>query len=215
MEYRKRMKIYFDTNIADFAFTAECWEENERDVNFSDSRDIDMTKNVIALRYLLDLDKELNLVFGTSKLMKREIEQIKSEKNLDYYAQKRPSLEIFYDTLKWLSSRKFEKDKAKNKLPKEKKEWLRKELTRIVGDEDDVKHLIEFAESGWDVFLTLDAEHILTNREMLRKTGLNVCSPLELLRSLLDVNAEEDALRLLRTALHGSWARHFIIEKLK
>lgn len=134
----EHMKIYFDTNIADFAFTAECWEENERDAKFSESKDIDMTKNVIALRYLLDLDKEWNLVFGTSKLMKKEIEKIRSAK--DYYRQKRLSLETFYDTLEQLSSRRFKKDKAKNKLSKEKKEWLRKELTRIVVNKDDVEH---------------------------------------------------------------------------
>lgn len=207
------MKIYLDTNIADFAFTAECWEGNERDPKFSASKDIDMTKNVIALRYLLDLDKEWNLVFGTSKLMKREIEKIKTCK--DYYRQKRPSLETFYDTLEHLSSNRFEKDKAKNKLSKEKKEWLRKELTIIVVDEDDVEHLIEFAESNWDVFLTLDTKHILKKRKMLREIGLNVCSPLEFLRSFLCVNSGEEALNLLRTTLHGSWARHFIIEKPK
>lgn len=207
------MKIYFDTNIADFAFTAECWEENERDAKFSESKDIDMTKNVIALRYLLDLDKEWNLVFGTSKLMKKEIEKIRSAK--DYYRQKRLSLETFYDTLEQLSSRRFEKDKAKNKLSKEKKEWLRKELTRIVVDKDDVEHLIEFADSGWDVFLTLDTKHILRKREMLREIGLNVCGPLEFLISFLGVNNGEEALKLLRTALHGSLGRHFIIEKPK
>jgi len=207
------MKIYFDTNIADFAFTAECWEENERDPKFSESKDIDMTKNVIALRYLLDLDKEWNLVFGTSKLMKREIEKIKMCK--DYYRQKRPSLETFYDALEQLSSNRFKKDKARNKLSKEKKEWLRKELARIVVDEDDVEHVIEFAESSWDVFLTLDTKHILKKRKMLREIGLNVCSPLEFLRSFLCVNSGEEALNLLRTTLHGSWARRFIIEKTK
>jgi len=207
------MKIYFDTNIADFAFTAECWEENGKDAKFSESKDIDMTNNVIALRYLLDLDKEWNLVFGTSKLMKREIEKIRSDK--DYYRQKHRSLKRFFDILEQLSSRRFEKDKAKNKLSKEKREWLRKELTRIVVDEDDVEHLIEFAESGWDVFLTLDREHILKKREMLREIGLNVCSPLQFLRSFLGVNSGEEALKVLRTALHGSWASNFVIEKAK
>ena len=172
-----------------------------------------MSKNIIALRYLLDLDREWNFVFGTSKLMKREIEKIKSDK--DYYRQKRPFLDTFYDTLEQLSSNRFAKDKAKSKLSKEKKEWLRKEFTRIVVDIDDVKHLIEFAESGWDVFLTLDAKHILKKRKMLTEIGLNVCSPSEFLRSFLGVNSGEEAPKLLRTALYGSWARHFIIEKPK
>jgi len=66
--------------------------------------------------------------------MKKKIEKIRSAK--DYYAQKRLYLETFYDTLEQLSSRRFEKDKTKNKLSKEKKEWLRKELTRIVVDKD-------------------------------------------------------------------------------
>ena len=212
---REPMRIYFDTNIADFAYTAMCWEQDKNDIKFSESQKIDMFKNVVALRYLLDLDKEWNLIFGTSKLMKKEVDKIRIEKNFDYYAQKLPSLKRFYNALEQLSSRRFEEDKAKNKLCKGKKERLRKKLTRIVVDEHDVEHIIEFAESGWDAFLTLDNKHILKKKKDLKKIGLKVCSPLEFLKSFLGVNTEEEALKLLKTALHGSWARHFIIEKPK
>jgi len=67
-------------------------------------------------------------------------------------------------------------------------------------------------ESGWDVFLTLDIKHILKRRKILSEIGLNVFSPLGFIRSFLSVESGDEALELLKTALHGSWSRHFIIE---
>ncbi|MDH5447778.1 MAG: hypothetical protein OEY24_01735 [Candidatus Bathyarchaeota archaeon] len=127
---KEHMKIYFDTNVADFAFTAKCWEENKKDVKFSGSKDIDMTKNILALRYLLDLNIEWNLTFGTSILMKREIEKIRFEDNLRYYAQKHLFLETFYYTLEHLSSRIFEKRQSKKPSIKEEKRMVSKEAYR-------------------------------------------------------------------------------------
>jgi hypothetical protein len=203
----RKLRIYFDTNILYFTKTADFWEEGETDPNFSESVRMNMTKNVIALRYLLDLDKEWNLIFGTSEHTKKEI--MKNRMNMDCY------LLGLYDTLRRLSWKRFERDKARNRLPKERRERLQKRLKEIVKDDEDIEHLIEFADSGWDIFLTLDRKHILRKRKELRSIGLSVCSPLDFLGDYIyaDYKKGEEALDLIRTALHGSWATHYIIEK--
>jgi len=73
-------------------------------------------------------------------------------------------------------------------------------LLKTVGDSDDVVHLLEFKNSGWEIFLTLDWEHILRNSPALDGFGLCVTSPLHLLESILPLHT------VIRT-LHGSWEK--------
>ena len=206
----KYRKIYFDTNILDFTRTAELWEDGEKDPNFHESKIKDITKNVIALRYILDLDKEWNLIFGTSRQTEKELIRIFKTKPFKYF-----SLATTYETLRKLSSKQFERDTRRNKLSKEQEKQLRYKLAQIIKNQGDVEHLVNFANSGWDVFLTLDMKHILNKKrkvkDRLKNIGLDVCSPLDFLADFMQCNDGEEALNLIRTALHGSWAKSYII----
>jgi predicted nucleic acid-binding protein len=112
--------------------------------------------------------------------------------------------------LKRVSSREFERAKRRNVLKPAEESILRKKIAKHVRDSDDVDHLIEFKKSGWDVFLTLDSDHLLRQRirRNLKRLGICVCSPLSLLESFTDYNL------MIRT-LHGSWETQPIIFKPK
>ena len=192
----KEIKIYFDTNIADNIFTAILWEEGRKDKKFSYSKHFDMSKNVIALRYLLDLDNQWCLKIGTSPQMKKEIDRIRLTKDFNYYKEKYPFLSSIYDSL---SENFVQEGIGHSEVSKIDI------IERLVQNPDDVRHLSDFIKSGWDVFLTLDFKHILTCKKDLEQYEIDVESPLGFLERFLD-------LETLMRILHGSWATNYIIE---
>ncbi len=193
------MKVYFDTNIIDAIFTLLKWDKDEPDPDFSDSKNLDMEKNLICLRYLLEVGEEQwEMVFGTSTLTQEEISHIKIDKNPLYYLEKIPDLQLVVRELASVSFNDFEKDKRTNRLSPAEESALSQKISSIVSDTEDVKHLVEFRNARWDVFLTLDWRDLLSTRAPLSFLGLDVCSPLDLLERFLPLD-------MVIRALHGSW----------
>ncbi len=194
-------RIYFDTNILDSVYTLMKWDVGEEDKRSRESRHLDMERNMASLFYVLDRgEQEWNMTFGTSQFAKQEIDRINPERDPEYYKEKVPELYSAFETLRDLSSDKFERDKRANKSSDAQEITLKGVLLRRVGDPDDVLHLLEFKNSGWEIFLTFDWEHILRNRPALARLGLCVTSPLDLLESILPLET------VIRT-LHGSWEK--------
>ena len=201
------MKVYFDTNIIDAIFTLLKWDKDEPDPDFSDSKNLDMEKNLISLRYLLEVGEEQwDMVFGTSTLTQEEISHIKIDKNPLYYSEKIPDLNLVVRALATVPLSDFEKDKRTNRLSPAEESTLSQKISSLVSDAGDVKHLIEFRNARWDVFLTLDWRDLLSNRVPLSFLGLDVCSPLDLLERFLPLD-------MVIRALHGSWETKPITSK--
>ena len=219
---RNGIKVYFDTNILDFSFTLLQWEENKQDKKYTENKKIDFERNLISLRYILEIGEEQwNMTFGTSKMTKEEIDRIRIDSDRVYYQEKKPDLLSSYYTLRKISSKQFEKDKQQNKSKTAEQHTFKVEVRKIVRDEDDVKHIVQFWKSKWDVFLTLDYKNILSKRKYLDRLGVCVESPLSLLHRVSHPEAhscgKEDPrdLGMLIRTLHGSWEREPIISKPK
>jgi hypothetical protein len=194
-------RIYFDTNVLDSVYTLMKWDAAEEDKRSRESTHLDIEKNMASLFYVLDRGEEQwGMTFGTSQFTKEEIDKINPERDPEYYKGKVPELYLAFETLRELSSDQFEHDKRANKLSDAQEVTLKRALLRSVSDPDDVRHLLEFKNSGWEIFLTLDWEHVLSNRPALANLGLCVTSPLDVLESILPLET------MIRT-LHGSWAK--------
>ncbi len=194
-------RIYLDTNVLDSVYTLMKWDAGEEDKRSRESTHLDMEKNMASLFYVLDRGEEQwDMNFGTSQFTKEEIDRINPERDPEYYKEKVPDLYLAFETFRELSSDQFERDKRANKMPDAQEATLKRALLRRVGDPDDVRHLLEFKNSGWEIFLTIDWEHVLSNRRALANLGLCVTSPLDLLESILPLDT------VIRT-LHGSWAK--------
>lgn len=205
------MKVYFDTNIIDAVFTLFKWEGGEKDKRYSESKKFDLEKNLIALRYLLDIGEEQwGMTFGTSNFTRREIERIKQEKDPEYYKQKLPDLYTTYQLLREISAKEFERDKRAHRLTINEELMLKQRISRLVTDPDDVEHLTLFKTASWDVFLTLDWKHMLRpeTRELLNDLGIDIHSPLSLVETFIEFDT------LIRT-LHGSWETRPILSRPK
>jgi len=219
---RNGIKVYFDTNILDFSFTLLQWEQNKQDKKYTESEKIDFQRNLISLRYILEIGEEQwNMTFGTSKMTKEEVDRIRIDSDQIYYQEKKPDLLLFYDTLRKISSKQFEKDKQQNKSKTAEQHTFKEKVRKIIRDEDDVKHIVQFWKSKWDVFLTLDYRHILGKRKYLEQLGVCVESPLSLLHRVFHPEAHScgqegprDLGMLIRT-LHGSWEREPVVSKPK
>jgi hypothetical protein len=219
---RNSIKVYFDTNILDYSFTLLQWEENKQDKKYTKSKKTNFERNLISLRYILEIGEEQwNMTFGTSKMTKEEVDRIRIESDRVYYQEKKPDLLFFYDTLRKIPSEQFGKDKQQNKSKTAEQQTFMEEVRKIVRDEDDVKHIVQFWKSKWDVFLTLDYQHILRKRKYLKRLGVCVESPLSLLHRVFHPEdhscGKEDPrdLEMLIRTLHGSWEREPIISKPK
>jgi hypothetical protein len=175
------------------------WDAGEEDKRFGESKHLDMEKNYVSLFYVLERGEEQwEMTFGTSEEAKREIDKIDPNADPEYYKEKVPDLDLAYRTLRDISAEKFERDKRANKLSSVQEALLRKRLLKVVGDPDDVPHLLEFKNSAWDIFLTLDWNHVLRHEPILARLGVCVASPLDLLEDIIPFEM------LIRT-LHGSW----------
>jgi len=146
----------------------------------------------IALYYMLDLDDQWNLTFGTSPVMSREIARMRERCNA--LVKKKEWLLDFYNMLE---------EKPKVVAPRLFPRDLISKLERLVpehrGKDEDVEHLAYAILGRWDAFITTDKKTILAHREKFRKVGVEVASPLQFLK---DAFMPLD--QLVRT-LHGSW----------
>lgn len=190
----KTTRLYLDTCVANDAFvllstTIEHPPLRRRDVK-APLRD--WILDYVALYYLLDLDDQWNLTFGTSPVMSREIAQTKER--CDALIKKKGWLFDFFHMLE-------EKPKLVDRslLPRDLVSRLERIVPSHPGKAGDVEHLAYAALGRWDAFITTDRRTILAHADELRKEGIEVASPLGLLeRTFMPLD------QLVRT-LHGSW----------
>lgn len=189
IERTKDMRLYLDTCIANDAFVLLQAQMREPlrlgDVKGPLDRWI---LEYVALYYLLDLDDQWDLEFGSSPVMRREIEQIQVRSSL--LGQKRNSLLDMYSLL-------LEAARFNDLMPVPA--HLLTAVRRILPDLPDVEHLCQTVVGGWDYFLTTDARSILANASALELLGIHAVSP----RTFIEQNFLP--LDVLVRALHGSW----------
>jgi len=187
-------RLYIDTCIANDAFVLFSTTYRVPPLRQTDLKAPlrNWILDYIALYYMLDLDDQWNLTFGTSPVMILEIARMKERSNaLD---NKKDWLLNFYDMLgkkpKAVDPRLFPRDlisKLNHFVPEHR------------GKDEDVEHLAYAVLGRWDAFITTDQKTILAHREKLLQVGIEVASPR---------NFIEDAFmpldQLVRT-LHGSW----------
>src|SRR5262249_48243615 len=130
----------------------------------------------VALYYLLDLDDQWDLTFGTSPIMSREIAQI--EERCDTLVKKKEWLFDFFHMLE-------EKPQAIDRkcFPRGLIATFERIIPRHRGKAADVEHLAYAALGGWDAFITTDRKTILSHAVALPQAGLAVVSPLSFLES--------------------------------
>ena len=194
------VKLYLDSNIADWAyviFKAD-WGEKIRvkDTKLPIKRKIEQ---YVCLRYLMDLDDEWDIIFGTSNMMKKEnIDDFEKSSN---DTDKLDFLSLFYELLVNKTQITHIKDLENN--------GLFKRLRGIGIEHKDAIHLAEAKIGQWDYFITLD-DDILKKRNAIKFTiGLKVRNPSEFIHDFLKYHSIDkehpmDMGTLIR-ALHGSW----------
>lgn len=143
----------------------------------------------IALYYLLDLDDQWNLEFGSSPVMFQEASNAWRDKSA-LASEKKKFLKITYDLL-------MEKvhTEMPNPIPKE----LFEQVASVLPHRNDIEHVCQVAIGQWDFLITTDFKSILDNKGRLETLGIHVVSPLSFLETNFLTLPE-----LVRT-LHGSW----------
>lgn len=187
-------RLYLDTCIANDAFVLVSTTLRDPSLRQADLKAPlrEWILEYIALYYLLDLDDQWNLTFGTSAVMNREIACIKER--CGALIEKKTWLLEFCHMLE-------EKPKAVNPglLPRDLISKFKRILPDHAGKDEDIAHLIYAAVGHWDAFITTDRKTILSHSEELRQVGIEVASPLHFLEG-----AFMSLDQLVRT-LHGSW----------
>lgn len=189
------IKLYFDSNIADWTYVIFKTDWNEK-VKAKDlkGQKRDVIKNYVCLRYILDLDDEWELVFGTSYMMKKEnIDDFKKIEDRD--DEKIAFLEDFFNSLQKKAQVPQIKDLKCNELVKK--------IRKLGIDEKDAIHLAEATIGKSDYFITMDNDFInkknKTKRNKLEDlAGLKIRTPYQFVEEII-------GLKRLVTALHGSW----------
>jgi hypothetical protein len=142
----------------------------------------------IALYYLLDLDDQWELEFGSSHVMREELKNMRIRAALA--REKKGTMLQMYDLLE-------EKIISYELLTCP--ESLLKEISKILPGRKDIEHVCQAVLGRWDYFITTDRGSILKHAEQLKPLGIVATSP----RAFVEDNfltLEE----LVRT-LHGSW----------
>lgn len=184
------IRLYFDTCILNDFFTLIQYEHGEgmraKDVQVPLSR---WTLEYIALYYLLNLDDEWQLTFGTSETTLNEITNFRPVGRMAQ--EKRAFLDKVYSALSenWESSSEPVSDAVVTRI------------SNFFGPGYDSTHIGHAIQNRWDFFITTDFKTILDNMIAVREieTDIKIRSPLQFL--------EENLLpfpTLIRT-LHGSW----------
>lgn len=145
----------------------------------------------IALYYLLDLDDQWELEFGSSPTMQ---EELKSMRIRSVLARKKKS------TMLQMYGLLAEKTLFSELLPVP--EHLLKKVSKVLcdrNDRKDVEHVCQAVLGGWDYFITTDFCSILKRAKQLKPLGIIAVSP----RAFLEENFM--TLEQFVRALHGSW----------
>lgn len=145
----------------------------------------------IALYYLLDLDEQWGLEFGSSPTM---LEELKSMRIRSVLAREKKSTMLqVYDLL-------AEKTLFPELLPVP--EHLLKKVSKVLPDRKDIEHVCQAVLGGWDYFITTDFRSILNRAKRakhLKPLGIIAVSP----RAFVEGNFM--TLEQLVRTLHGSW----------
>ena len=209
-------RLYFDTCILNDMFPI--WQREQggnmhpRDVKIPLSR---WAAEYVALYYLLDLDDQWELEFGTSKATLDEISRFQA---IGTHAhEKKAFLEDIADTL---YSNFLKKCKVESMpiVPD-----LLQRAHKLLGDEGDAMQICQAVQGGWEFFITTDFRTILVNQSSLEeivfktreyqrklwpqgrwepaveKLGIKARSPLQFLEQYLL------PLPVLIRTLYGSW----------
>ncbi|MBE0415051.1 MAG: hypothetical protein IBX36_00715 [Dehalococcoidia bacterium] len=191
------MRLYFDTCIVNDMFVLLQTHGGDklrlRDVKRPPEKWI---LEYIALYYLLDLDDQWELEFGSSPIMQEELKSMPIRSVLA--REKKSTMLQVYDLLA-----------AKTLFPEllPVPEHLLKKVSELLPDRKDVEHVCQAALGGWDYFIATDFDSILKRAKHLKPIGIIAISP----RAFVEDNfmtLEE----LVRT-LHGSWTSLRDIEK--
>jgi len=208
-------RLYFDTCVLNDFFTLIRQEASEKvrpvDVKTPPSR---WSPEYVALYYLLDLDDQWELEFGTSEIAMKEIARFHPQEPIAH--EKKRFLEEVYEKL----TRRCRTESGP--IPSE----LVRRMQALFGPGYDSLHLCYAIQGGWEFFITtdfrtiLDKQHAVQKLEELakrrygyqaklwsqgvwepvvEKVGIKARSPLQFL--------EENILPLptVICALHGSW----------
>jgi len=183
------MRLYFDTCIVNDSFVLLQTHSGDKlrpqDVKWPLERWI---LDYIALYYLLDLDDQWELEFGSSPVMRNELENMRTR--FPIARKKKCAMLQMYDLL-------VEKIIHYELLPVPKS--LLKEVSQVLPDRKDIEHVCQAVLGRWDYFITTDFHSILAHAKKLKPLGIVAVSP----RAFVEGNfltLEE----LVRT-LHGSW----------
>jgi hypothetical protein len=123
-----------------------------------------------ALRFILDSDDQLPLIFVTSKLTLKEIEKAPPQK-------RSRMLELYNSLLKYGNPQKWPRP---SNLPGRPTKGTLNSLRRILPDENDAKHVYQSLIMRCNIFLTSDHKSILRYKKKLSVFGVNAKSPYEL-----------------------------------
>ncbi len=191
------MYLYFDTCIINdsFAFLRIHGGDKLRsqDVKWPLERWI---SEYIAFYYLLDLDDQWELEFGSSPIMRDELKNMRICSGL---AKEKESIMLqTYDLL-------AEKTPFLELLPVP--ERLLRKVSKVLHDRKDVEHVCQVVLGKWDYFITTDFHSILAHNEQLKPLGIIAVSP----RAFVEDNFM--TLEQLVRTLHGSWTNLKDIEK--
>lgn len=150
----------------------------------------------IALYYLLDLDDQWELEFGSSPLMQDELKSMSIHSALR--REKKSTMLQVYDLL-------AKKTLFPDLLPVP--EHLLKKVSKVLPDREDVEHVCQAIVGGWGYFITTDFHSILAHTEHLKPIGIIATSP----RAFIEDNFM--TLEQVVRTLHGSWTSLRDIEK--
>ena len=191
------MRLYFDTCIVNDSFVLLQTHGGDKLRPQDVKRPLNQwILEYIALFYLLDLDNEWGLEFGSSPVMRDELENMPIRSALA--GEKKGAMLQMYDLL-------AEKVKSYGLLPVS--ESLLKQVSQILPDRKDIEHVCQAVLGKWNYFITTDFRSILLHTEQLKTLGIIAVSP----RAFVEGNFM--TLEQLVRTLHGSWTNLRDIEK--
>lgn len=183
------MRLYFDTSIVNDSFIL--LQTHGEDILHSRDVKWPLEKWIleyIALYYLLDLDDQWELEFGSSPIMQEELRSMPIRSI--HEREKKSSMLKTYDLL-------TEKTRFPKLLPVP--EYLLRKVSKALPDRKDVEHVCQVVLGGWNYFITTDFKTILCRAEHLKSIGIIAISP----RAFVEDNFM--TLEQLVRTLHGSW----------
>ena len=142
----------------------------------------------VALYYLLNLDDQWELEFGSSPLLQEEIRNMRN--STLFLKKKKSTMMQLFDLL-------AEKPRFPKMLPVP--DHLREGVSKVLHDRKDIEHVCQAVLGRWDYFITTDFRSILVHAAKLKPLGLDATSPRKFMEDNF-LTLEE----VVRT-LHGSW----------